>query len=409
MLGTVGPVRHRRCVTRAELQHFFARTRGGDTTWATFHDPDGPARAVHMDEGDGERYREPTRAGLYRCLLPECDAHLVVHAGAERLHHWQHPAGLNVEHRPETVWHLTAKAALAEWAAQQRPDADVVLDAQRTPGGSKPDVWVRWPGAQVAFEAQHSDLSGDTMQQRTARYVADGIVPVWLFSHLVAPVLAGDASGSSEQTVRLKQAHRVAADSGPLRWFNPELRQVATAYAQVTERPDEHRGEHWYGEKPDAITYVRYAIGEDRVARVRIDPLDDCILDETGLHTPTDRWIEAQAAEAETLTAAATEAHHAKLAQRLRKARREPIDTSPAVEEGRSSPERQHQREPYERGRPVEKDLLDRECYVCRADGRPGVPLGLAPIEEKPDWYLAPAAATHLVVCSGCGQIYSTR
>lgn len=95
-----------------DVADFFAQASDTITTWARYRaEPDGEGVLVHMPPGEGERFKPDTRAGRYRCVLPSCDGLLEKNA-----HHWQHRSKTSIVHSPETLWHLTAKWVLADFA-----------------------------------------------------------------------------------------------------------------------------------------------------------------------------------------------------------------------------------------------------------------------------------------------------
>lgn len=379
-----------------ELERFFAPVAESSSTWARYRpdsaaDPDAGSDGdlVHMPPGEGRRFKQDTNTGRYRCVLPTCDGLLWVVAGDKNLHHWRHRSTPAVEHLPETLWHIAAKAVLAQFARAQRPTALIHDDDRYTPSRNKPDVWVLWPasgarpGGDVAFEAQHSGISAPGLKLRTARYINDAIVPVWMFSHLAAPVLGTELHDRAQ--VRLHEAHKLAAETAPLRWLNPDERTVATAYVSQAIRPDAHRSEDWREGDVKPIVYVRHAGRFDDVVTVSIDRLDDCTLDETGLHTPTDAWIAEQAALADEAETAALAAH----AQRVEHLQRESEPVS-----GPTTAERHRRRTQQPAPR---RDPLAGPCPYCGGER--------VARAEWPHWYRPPSGTAEVVMCSVCDLV----
>lgn len=388
-----------------EVERFFAPFVESSSTWARYRaEPNAEGALVHMAPGEGERFRYDTKSGRYRCVLPTCDGLFWVSAGEKNAHHWRHRSTPSVEHSPETLWHIAAKAVLVEFARTQRPDAVIQHDDKFTPSKNKPDVWVQWPAradgatvtaaGDVAFEAQHSAISTPGLKLRNARYEIDSIVPVWLFSHLTAPTI--DIGLRDGAQIRLHEAHRVAAETAPLHWLNPDERTVATAYVRKAIRPDVHRGEVWHDDELEPITYTRPVERLDDVVSVGIDSLDDCTLESTGLHTPTDRWIESQAALAAAEEAEALAAYQRRFAHRFRPAPAEPDQSSgttpqrplpAAMSTAAATP---HYFNPY--------------AQPCRFCG--GQPVGR---NEWPSWYRSPRNVTEVAFCSSCGEILGSH
>lgn len=386
-----------------ELERFFAPFVEASSTWARYRADDEAAEGVlvHMSYGEGKRFKDDTKAGRYRCVLPTCDGLFWVQAGDKNVHHWRHRATPSVEHSSETLWHITAKAVLAEFAQKQQPGAVVHHDDKFTPSRNKPDVWVQWieddagPAGDIAFEAQHSAIGTPNLKLRNARYANDGIAPVWLFSHLASPSVASGLSWGA--AVRLNEAHRTAADTAPLRWLNPDERIVATAYVCKPERPDDHRGEVWHDDKLDRITYTRHVQPGDTEVSVALDRLDDCVLDAAGLHTPTDRWIELEAAQAADEEAAARAEYLRALGQRLPPQHAVSNRYGPAEPNASASSRQQlSTSEPTPR-----RELLTRPCVYCG-----GTPEART---DWPNWYRPPATATEVIICPVCELISGSR
>lgn len=382
-----------------ELERFFAPFVESSSTWARF----GAGAAtegvlVHMTNGDGARFRDDTKAGLYRCVLPTCNGLFTVVAGEKNAHHWRHRTTPSVEHSPETLWHIAAKAVLVEFATAQHPNATIHHDDKLTPSKNKPDVWVQWDATDagaagdVAFEAQHSAISTPGLNLRNARYGIDEIVPVWLFSHLAAPIRQAGLDEGAD--VRLHEAHKVAAETAPLRWFNPDERTVLTGYVRRAIRPDVHRGDVWQDNELEPITYTRHAGRHDDTVRVAIDPLDECVLDSTGLHTPTDLWIEQQAALAAAEEAEALAAHQRRFAHRLRPAEQD-FDQPPRPRAPRPA------KTPKQVARTSYFNPYAEPCRFCG-----GKPVART---EWPSWYIPPRTVTEVAFCSDCGEILGSH
>jgi hypothetical protein len=382
--------------TPEELQRFFAPFVESSSTWARYRpNPDAEGVPVHMPPGEGAQFRDDTTAGRYRCVLPSCDGLFWVSAGEKNAHHWRHRTTPSVEHSPETMWHIAAKTVLVEFARAQQPTAEIQHDDKFTPSKNKPDVWVKWPATgddpagNIAFEAQHSAIGTTGLKLRNARYEIDGIVPVWLFSHLAAPVIGPGLEDGAQ--LRLHEAHKSTTKTAPLRWFNPDERTVATAYVRKAIRPDVHRGEVWHDDKLPLITYTRAAASGDDTVRIGIDPLDACTLDSTGLHTPTDRWIADEAARAAEEEADAYADYQRRFARLLRAPEPRSDPARDAIADSESAPRRivlqpQEPRPPYE--------PLAGPCPYC----------GGARVArtEWPHWYRPPTTTVAVAVCSVC-------
>jgi hypothetical protein len=186
-----------------------------------------------------------------------------------------------------------------------------------------------------------------------------------------------------------------------LRWFNPDLGSIATGYVEKADRRDEHCGDVWDGRHEEPIRYVRHVEPGDQRVSIRIDQLDECVLDATGLHTPADLWIAEQALLGETLESSA------KAAYRDRSASRE---HRPDVDPGEGTPHaaRSHDAVPKHApvalpSRPlrVSHNPLDHPCPYCKGE--------IEPQTEWPQWYRPPATATEVLICSGCELVVGSR
>ncbi|OXR40155.1 hypothetical protein B7C42_07779 [Nocardia cerradoensis] len=103
----------------------------------------------------------------------------------QRRPHFAHPAGLTPgggQHTPESVWHLTSKTLLAEWARTQ-PGVVEVRNEVALPGNERrSDVRVFFAdGSQVALEVQSYSLTDEQWQGRHDAYRRNGIVDVWIW------------------------------------------------------------------------------------------------------------------------------------------------------------------------------------------------------------------------------------
>ncbi|MBF6133142.1 hypothetical protein IU501_09030 [Nocardia otitidiscaviarum] len=103
----------------------------------------------------------------------------------ERRPHFAHPRGhgpVGGQHQPESLWHLTSKAVLAEWARRQPGVIDVRNEAWLPNHERRADVRVQFvDGSQIALEVQGSPLTDDDWQQRHHDYRRNQIVDVWLW------------------------------------------------------------------------------------------------------------------------------------------------------------------------------------------------------------------------------------
>jgi hypothetical protein len=186
-----------------------------------------------------------------------------------------------------------------------------------------------------------------------------------------------------------------------LRWFNPDLGSIATGYAEKVERPDEHRRETWDGRHEEPIRYVRHVgVGDQRVS-IRIDQLDDCTLDATGLHTPADLWIAEQATLAKSLESSAKAANRDRSASREHRPDIDPGEGVPHAASPHDAVPKHAPVAPPPRPPRVPHNPLDHPCPYCKGK--------IKPQTEWPDWYRPPSTATEVLICSGCELVVGSR
>ncbi|MEV6363210.1 competence protein CoiA [Nocardia asteroides] len=105
--------------------------------------------------------------------------------GGSRRPHFAHPAGSgpsNGRHRAESVWHLTSKAVLAEWARLQPGVIDVRNEAWLPDHQRRADVRIVFDdGQQLALEVQASPLTDQEWLRRHNDYRSNGIIDLWIW------------------------------------------------------------------------------------------------------------------------------------------------------------------------------------------------------------------------------------
>jgi len=396
---TVGGRVHPRGMPRhsqQELAEFFAASDEGQVFARDIRAaPDSPL--VYMAPHEVERFRADARAGRYVCPLPPCAGVLSAVGPDQRRHHWRHKPGEG-GHGPESVWHFAAKAALAAWAREQRADAHVSVDDASTPAGARPDVWVRWSELPrgIAFEVQYAPLDVAKFRARSARYRDDVIHDVWLFGHSMPHTrpIADDGLG-------LTAVLRAVAGAGhPLLWINPETRAIITAFVNDSETLTPLPGELWTN--TPVLSGPRLPIESDRAVLVGIDALDACVLDDSGIRTPTLEWVmqqvAARAAEEERLRATARAAYAAARDERERlRAEAERLAAAARAVEPASAPPR-----PVVWTQPPVKATppnlaVQPECRHCG-----GV---VARTQQWPAWYRPPTTVSEVWLCEGCGDV----
>ena len=116
-------------------------------------------------------------------------------------------------HHPESVWHLAAKAVLADWARRQ-PDVINVAVERFTPDRvRRSDVRIRFrDGRQVAMEVQATPLTDHEWSARHTDYQRQGITDVWLWR----PGIRHPKSLPSVERHRYPHGVQLARDVGAL-------------------------------------------------------------------------------------------------------------------------------------------------------------------------------------------------
>ena len=139
------------------------------------------------------------------------------------------------------MFHLQAKAMLADWARRQ--DATVQVTEELTvkdPMASRsrrPDVVASWPdGRRVAFEVEYKAYPPVDWRAKQGDFerMKPSVVAVWLFGHLrrylAQPLVpAGQPEGTPWDEVLLRELPRAVAAVGmPVLHINPLERTVGT-------------------------------------------------------------------------------------------------------------------------------------------------------------------------------------
>jgi hypothetical protein len=203
---------------------------------------DGETRLVYA------RYRDQ-RPGLYflvdgnareqrafakehlTCIVPDCRFPELTTVGRARGRDgFRHFAG-GGGHEAESLFHMQAKIALAEWLRAQYSASTVREEESTDRRRSRvADVMITATnGKRVAFEIQYASLTPADWTVRHQSYVEQDIQDVWLFGHYGAQMRPND-SYNNDENVKLNPTHRALVDAGlPLLWFNPIIGEIATA------------------------------------------------------------------------------------------------------------------------------------------------------------------------------------
>jgi hypothetical protein len=145
--------------------------------------PDAPL--VRIRPGEAELLRPLCKQSRLICPFPGCESpELNTAGGPVRRDHFRHvQRSVQLEHHPETYFHVVGKAAVAEWLRGQGADVEIRIES-RLPNNQRPDVLAAFPdGRRVAFEVQYAPLEIETWQRRHDGYRSQGITDFWFWGH----------------------------------------------------------------------------------------------------------------------------------------------------------------------------------------------------------------------------------
>ncbi len=198
-------------------------------------------REVHVNEETLAYWRDRDYSGRRTLVCALCYAGidaapgtrvpLVVRGkiGGLRRPHFAHPPGQAPVggHHPESLWHLSAKAVLAAWAARQPGVADVAVERCTPDRTRRSDVRVLFhDGRQVALEVQATPLTDREWSARHADYQRQGITDVWLWRPGTQPHWVVVGHGQLLWELDPGKAHMYlllgAAHHRPARWRTTE-------------------------------------------------------------------------------------------------------------------------------------------------------------------------------------------
>ena len=130
---------------------------------------------------DARIYAHAAQKGAsYHC--PGCKAELVLRKGDIVIHHFAHKPPVECEFGAgESADHLEAKLAIYRAFAPRALKAEMEWPVEALSGDRRADVFV-WDmqGAKIAFEIQHTEISGDLIARRSDAYMRAGISVVWI-------------------------------------------------------------------------------------------------------------------------------------------------------------------------------------------------------------------------------------
>lgn len=243
----------------------------------------------YLAEGEAETVREVAKRD-WCCPVPGCLVQITTVGGTSRRHHFKHlGASPHDGSTGESEAHLAAKAMLADWAERRLPgvrgaSVQEEIATEKDPETSRyrrADVMVTWPDAtKTAFEVEYKNYKPEDWALKQSDYDADTppVRCVWLMGHLkVKRPRAGSYDAADPLVVRvpLLAQHWLRAGRVVL-VVNPVTREIGTLVSR----------QMWGG--------LRYPYASDTEARLFVDSLDDCELDQdSGIVTPTMRQVAA--------------------------------------------------------------------------------------------------------------------
>ncbi len=182
--------------------------------------------------------------------------------GGSRRPHFAHPAGSvpsNGRHSAESVWHLTSKAVLAEWAQLQPGVIDVRNEAWLPDHQRRADVRIVFDdGQQLALEVQASPLTDQEWLRRHNDYRSNSIIDLWIWHPDLQPNRGPLAAPGGAQQL----------------WtMDPDRRSLSLMVAKPHPSASSHAAP-----EEDVVHYVRHlppCIGDELVPHaLTLDELD---------------------------------------------------------------------------------------------------------------------------------------
>ncbi|WP_328397986.1 competence protein CoiA [Nocardia sp. NBC_00416] len=164
--------------------------------------------------------------------------------GGQRRPHFAHPPGfapVGSRHHPETLWHLTGKAVLAEWALRQPGVVEADTEVWMPRRERRADVRVVFADRrEVALEVQRGPLTDAEWSQRHHDYRRNGVVDVWFWHPTSRPhwiVLSEPDSRQHLWTLDPAQRSASVMIGAPHRTLWPEPPTEDNATHQVPHLP----------------------------------------------------------------------------------------------------------------------------------------------------------------------------
>jgi hypothetical protein len=257
--------------------------------------------------------------------VPGCEVPISTRGGSRRDHFFHLGEG-NGHSDGESMFHLQAKAMLADWARRQDPSGVVTEELTvKDPAASRtrrPDVLAAWPdGRRVAFEVEYKAYTPSEWRakQQDFEQMTPPVVAVWLFGHLhrylaLAPRPERLPQDQPWDEVVLRELPRAVAAAGmPMLHVNPLDRTVGTVVVDGVPLDQMRKRPRWSAREDLSHVGMRLPRAGDFQGRLVVCALSECRLDPgRGLVTPA--MDEAEASRAAVEAAAAVDRERDRLA-----------------------------------------------------------------------------------------------
>ncbi|MDF2664277.1 MAG: hypothetical protein K0R81_127 [Microbacterium sp.] len=141
------------------------------------------------------------------------------------------------KHAPESINHRQGKAVVAAWLRHlYGAESVAVEEATDTQRSNVADVLLTHPsGRRAAFEVQYAPLSVNAWRERHERYVAQGIIDIWLWGHTR---VHKSRSSYAIGPYRLDDTQEELRQSGMrVTFLNPETAQIGVATSPWSDEP----------------------------------------------------------------------------------------------------------------------------------------------------------------------------
>jgi hypothetical protein len=257
--------RHTRDDVEGFLDHEFRQVWAVDRETGEYH---------YLEAGTAADHRKTAKTD-WKCPVPGCDGRINTRGGSRRDHFYHLD---DVDHAPESEFHLSAKAMLTTWASGKYPTCTVreepTLKLADYDVIRRPDVLVTGGSRPVALEVEYKAFSEEGWAAKQSDFERIEHTCAWLIGHqrIVRATLPAGEHGPSVKTTPLMRA--MGSRGMHVFAINPVARKIATLSGDPAFRTllSQHQ----------------------RVAWLWIHDLDDCALDATtGLATPGTRRITA--------------------------------------------------------------------------------------------------------------------